>query len=131
MKLVESPGCRRDRDLLARYAVLRAGGQIGELQSFGAELVSTILDSYFNRAGYRRDAVEALCKIATESDSSVRKIGAAAIFSDLVETLSDAFTPHAVVLYDTIFAQIIEFCRHLPSGKALDFQLNRFGIENE
>jgi ADP-heptose:LPS heptosyltransferase len=78
-----------------------------------------------------RDAIRALCDIATMPGERRRTAGQRAIFTAIVERLSDSFEPADVAIYDRIFAQIIDDCRRRPAGKAIDQTLNRFGIHNE
>lgn len=78
-----------------------------------------------------RGAIEVLCDIATMPDNRLRDLGQTAIFTSIVERLSDSFEPAHVPFYDRIFAQIIEYCRRQPGGEVLDGTLNRFGIHCE
>jgi len=78
-----------------------------------------------------RPAVTLLCQLATNEEPEVVRAGIAGIFPALIERLNDSFDLAACGLYDQVLAQIIEFCRHLPEGKALDKGLCRFGLRNE
>lgn len=131
MDSMESIASDVNQNLLAAYVVLKDRGDIADLQRFTTVVSSTFLHSNLTGGEYRRDAIDVLCKIATAEDDSEREIGRTAIFLSLTEKLSDAFNPRYVLLCDRMFAQIIDFCRRLHSGKGLDFLLSRFGIDNE
>lgn len=76
------------------------------------------------------EALNLLCEIATLDDDTLAAAGVNALFTDVVEPLSDSFEPHDCATYYAIFAHVIEFCRRLPQGWMLDEQLNRFGLHS-
>jgi len=78
-----------------------------------------------------RAAVTLLCEVATLEDETLGQIGQTALFSSLVEALSDSFSEDAANAYDRIFARVIDFCRRHRTGRELDALLRRFAIEGE
>ena len=69
--------------------------------------------------------------MATLDDPALAAPGVRGLFSFLVERLSDSFDPRYCALYDRLFAQVVDFCRRLPAGVALDRALRRFGLRDE
>ncbi|MEO6724887.1 MAG: hypothetical protein ABIU20_10475 [Blastocatellia bacterium] len=98
------------------------------IASRAAELV---IKHHATGGGYLREAVELICEIATNQDQQVARAGITALFPLLVERLNDSFDPANCRLYDQLFIQVIEFCRHLPAGQRLDAGLKQFGLMNE
>ena len=78
-----------------------------------------------------REDIALLCAQAVHQDETLSKPALERLFSGLVEGLCDSFLPQRVAVYDSIFAQVIDYCRHLPDGEGLDLLLKRFGIFNE
>lgn len=78
-----------------------------------------------------RAAVQLLCEIAAHPEPEIARAGITGLFPDLIERLNDSFAPLACALYDQIFAQVIDFHRRLPAGRALDEGLKRFGLSSE
>jgi ADP-heptose:LPS heptosyltransferase len=81
--------------------------------------------------GYLTEAIARLSALATSADSALSGAGVHGLFPCLVERLGDAFEPAACALYNRLFVQVIQYCRHLPAGTALDAQLRRFGLISE
>jgi ADP-heptose:LPS heptosyltransferase len=81
--------------------------------------------------GYLGEAMALLVEMATIDDPSVSQHGVHGIFPGLVEHLADTFDPAAVQLYNQLFVQVIQACRQLPGGAALDAQLRSFGLITE
>lgn len=104
---------------------------LGVTERLSVQASSAFLTHYLTTGGYLHEAITLLCEIATLDDDNLAKPGLKGIFPLLVERLSDSFNPEYCPLYDRAFAQVVEFCRHLPSGKDLDTQLRRFGLLNE
>jgi len=75
--------------------------------------------------------VSLLCEIATSGDEGLAAPGVQALFSRVVEPLADSFEPRDCATYYAVFAQVIQLCRHLPEGQALDARLNQFGLRSE
>ena len=59
------------------------------------------------------------------------RIGVQGLFPLLVEPLGDAFTPAACIIYNRLFAQVIQYCRQRPEGTAIDQCLRDFGLITE
>ena len=118
---------------LAEFRRLKAEKKLtrGVTERLSVQASSAFLSHYLTTGEYLREAVTLLCEIATLDDEDLAKPGLKGIFPLLVERLSDSFNPEYCALYDQAFAQVVEFCRHLPAGRALDTQLRRFGLMNE
>ncbi len=80
---------------------------------------------------YHRDLIACLSEMATAPDESAVRAATEALFSLLVERLADSFEPVGVRLYNRLFAQVIEHCRHTEKGSKLHEELNRFGLYTE
>lgn len=110
----------------------RQGNLTAENASILAERAAKLVIEYHHQVGgCLREAINLICEIATHQDSEIARAGITALFPSLVERLNDSFDPAACRLYDQLFAQVIEFCRHLPEGEKLDEGLKRFGLLNE
>jgi ADP-heptose:LPS heptosyltransferase len=100
-----------------------------------ARLASEAADAILRRGAapghHRRDAVTLLCELASLDDPVLAQIGVHGLFPLLVETLGDAFTSAACTVYNQLFAQVIQYCRRLPAGAAIDRQLRHFGLMTE
>ena len=99
--------------------------QAGQLAAWAA---AQFWVHYLADGSYLTDAITLLCEMATQSDPIVAQAGQKAIFSTLVERLSDSFNPGYCALYDCMFVQIIDWCRRQPDGVALHRQLSQFGL---
>ncbi len=95
------------------------------------EAASAFLDRFERRGEYLADAIALLAEISTLEEASLAEPGRRATFPLLVERLSDSFDPRLCPLYDRAFAQMISYCRKLPSAVAIDAALRRFGLESE
>jgi ADP-heptose:LPS heptosyltransferase len=80
---------------------------------------------------YSRDSISLLCAQATDADEAVSKPAVQRLFSEVVEGLCDSFLPKRVAIYDKVFTQVIDHCRHHPDGQALDRMLKKFGLSDE
>jgi ADP-heptose:LPS heptosyltransferase len=110
----------------------RQGSLTGEAALVLSTRASELVIAHFQRGrGLLREAIELLCRIATDGDSQVARAGIIGIFPELIERLNDSFDPAYCQLYDRLFAQLIEFCRRLPEAKRLDEGLTRFGLRSE
>lgn len=118
---------------LEEFRGLRARGALSTEVTgpLAQEAASAFLSHYQERGEYLRDAITLLAEIATLEESCLAESGHRATFPLLVETLSDSFDPRHCALYDRAFAQMISYCRQLPSTKDLDDALRRFGLYNE
>lgn len=114
-------------------AMARQLTQSGEMTERQAENLSHLAAAqfwahYLTEDFYLSDAVTVLCEIATGSRPALARHAQKALFSDLVERLSDAFAPAYVALYDRMFAQVIDCCRRTRPGAKLDARLSQFGL---
>jgi hypothetical protein len=76
------------------------------------------------------DIVRELGELATDSNRHLSEAGQRLVFGVIAETLGDSFEPSKVALYDSIFADLIEFCGHVPAGAGVRRQLEQFGIHS-
>jgi len=121
------------RDALAEFRQLQAARRLTPeiCQRLSTAAASAFLAHHRTSGGYLQDAITLLCDIATLDDETLAKPGLTGLFPLLVERLSDSFNPAYCPLYDRMFAQVVEFCRHLPAGQPLDAELRRFGLHSE
>src|SRR5690348_16500606 len=104
----------------------------GALSNTGpGELVAEFFSEYRATGDYPRECVARLAASATDDDLSVAEAATTALFMGLVEPLADSFSPADAALYNRVFAQVIEHCRHLDEGRALDAALNARGLRDE
>ncbi len=80
---------------------------------------------------FSRKNIALLCAQATDADEALSKSAVHCLFSEVVEGLCDSFLPKRVAIYDKVFTQVIDHCRHLPDGQALDKMLMKFGLYDE
>lgn len=80
-----------------------------------------------NQAG---GPIEELCRWATSSDPEQERSGSDALFGGIVEPLADRFEPRLCDAYVELFTEVIDFCRGLPAGHALDRKLSDFELNN-
>ncbi len=118
---------------LTEFESLKEQGKLtadvtGELARCAVELV---FKHFQAGAGCLPEAIYLICQIATDEPPEIARSGINALFPQLVERLNDSFDPAACKLYDQLFVQVIEFCRRLPEGKALDEGLKRFDLMTE
>jgi hypothetical protein len=85
-------------------------------------------DHYTKSRAYLPDAITLLTELAIHPDPALSSVGARALFPELVEWSADWFNPTYCRLYDRLFAQVIDICRHLPQNRALDFGLHGYGL---
>lgn len=114
------------------YQLKEQSGLIAESAlSIATRAADLLIEHHASSGGYLRDAVQLICEIATSPDQQIARAGINALFPLLVERLNDSFDPANCRLYDQLFTQVIEFCRHLPAGQQLDAGLKQFGLMNE
>ncbi len=100
-------------------------------ESHPQQLVSEFLTAFQTSGVYLREPVESLIELASSENPKTVKAATEAIFASLVEHLADSFEPQAVLLYNRLFAQMIQGCRQTPPGKLLDEALTKFGLQTE
>jgi ADP-heptose:LPS heptosyltransferase len=96
--------------------------------SLAAGAASAFLKHYAASGGYLSEAITLLCELATIGDASLAQMGMQGLFPLLVERLGDAFDAEACAIYNRLFVQVIQHCRNVPLGEALDAELRRFGL---
>jgi len=74
------------------------------------------------------EATRLLCELATAPDPELARGGVDGIFRHAVETMGDAFEPALCDRYIEFFTRVVDYCRRLPQGAALDAELRRFGL---
>lgn len=120
------------RDLEAARVKLNDGRLGTEEIARGAKQAAEHFLTRLRDAGvYSSDDIALLCEMAAHTEPQIAQAGVAGLFPHLVERLNDSFEPESCALYDRVFAQVIEFCRRRPEGRALDDMLRRFGLRNE
>ncbi|NLS76185.1 MAG: glycosyltransferase family 9 protein [Chloroflexi bacterium] len=118
---------------LAELRAARAAGRLErtDLPRLAEWAAEAFLARYHADGGYLAEAIALLCEMATLDDAALAAPGVRGLFAFLVERLSDSFDPRYCALYDRLFAQVVDFCRRLPGGAALDQALRRFGLHSE
>ncbi len=120
----------RQRDLfrhLKRYGRLTPAG-VRRLAQNAAEAFMSARRSH---DGVAAETLALLCEMAVSEDPALSTSGTHALFTGIVEPLADSFDPRDGDIYYTAFARVIEFCRRLPQGKAINDRLNQFGLSSE
>jgi ADP-heptose:LPS heptosyltransferase len=102
-----------------------------EARRLAEDTAAAFLAYFSGSGGYRGEAIALLTELATSEDPALARAGVHGLFPCLVEQLGDAFDPAACALYDRLFVQVIQHCRRLPAGAALDAELRRFGLATE
>jgi ADP-heptose:LPS heptosyltransferase len=95
------------------------------------ELVSEFLNAFQASGVYLRDPIDRLVDLASSQNPKTAKAATDALFASLVERLADSFEPPAVLLYNRLFAQIIQRVRQTPQGQPLDAALASFALHTE
>jgi ADP-heptose:LPS heptosyltransferase len=114
----------------AEFHRLQRAGELtpSAAMNLAAGAASAFLQHYSTTGGYLTEAITLLCELATNGDAPLAQIGMQGLFPLLVERLGDAFDPAASAMYDRLFIEVIQHCRHVPRGEVLDAQLRRFGL---
>ena len=133
--ILSDDGPMSGAELLAALAAARERLRAGSLSEEEAARFASWASSqfwlhYLADGSYLAQAVTLLCELAVQPDPVVAQAGRQAIFSSLVEPLSDAFDADYCALYDRMFVQVIDWCRRQPAGALLHRALNRFGLRN-
>ncbi len=131
--LVKGPEDTYCKVLLERFYLLKGEDKLtGDItDEFAGQAARIFLSYYSDKGEILRDAIELLTAIATLNDSGLSKPGIRELFGSVVEELNNTFTLKNRLTYYKVFAQVIEYCRHLPEGEALNEALNRFGLADE
>ena len=100
-----------------------------EISKLSRQVAYSFMDAYLQDCHYKEDHIRLLCEMATVAgDSELNKIAARALFGIIIERLCDDFEELQIETYNRVMAQIITFCRQLPTGSLLDRRLNDFKI---
>ena len=120
-------------DLLADFRARRNKGSLDaeQVEREARRAADLIISAHRERGGYLRDAVTLLCEITVDENREVARTGVRILFQALIERLNDSFDPAACELYDRIFAQVIDFYRHLEQAVDFDQALRGFGLMSE
>ncbi|MFN0122009.1 MAG: glycosyltransferase family 9 protein, partial [Blastocatellia bacterium] len=79
---------------------------------------------------YPRENVLRLCDIALHPDPAIARAGASGLFTHLIEVINDSFQPGPCMLYDRVFADVIECYRRTPGAITFDRRLREAGLHN-
>jgi ADP-heptose:LPS heptosyltransferase len=102
-----------------------------EISRLSRQIAHSFMDSYLKDCHYEEDYIDLLCEMTTFSeDNDLTGIAARALFRIIIESLCDDFEDLQTETYNRVMAQLISFCRKLPSGQDLDRCLNDFEILN-
>ncbi|MFC1882108.1 glycosyltransferase family 9 protein [Thermodesulfobacteriota bacterium] len=100
-----------------------------EISRLSRQIAHSFMDSYLKDCHYEEDYIDLLCEMTTFSeDNDLTGIAAQALFRIIIESLCDDFEDLQTETYNRVMAQLISFCRKLPSGQELDRCLDEFKI---
>ncbi|MBS1790201.1 MAG: hypothetical protein JST85_20925 [Acidobacteria bacterium] len=121
------------RNQVIEFESLKGQGRLSveAARTFAARAAELVIEQYRADSTCLREAVQLICQVAIDENPEIARTGITALFPQLVERLNDSFDPAVCQLYDRLFVQVIEFCRRLPEGKALNEGLNGFGLLTE
>lgn len=105
--------------------------RIVSMPNLPKQLVSEFLHEYRINRTYSRERITRLATMAVSDNGEVAESATRALFTGLVEPLADSFEPADVTLYNRLFAQVIHTCRAHPRARAIDSELNAFGLASE
>ncbi|MEJ2286907.1 MAG: hypothetical protein P8X85_25355 [Desulfobacterales bacterium] len=102
-----------------------------ELQRLSRQIAHSFMDAYLKDCHYEEGYIDLLCEMTTFSENTqLTGIAARALFRIIIESLCDDFEDLQTETYNRVMAQLISYCRRLPSGQELDRCLNAFAISN-
>ena len=111
------------------FAVKAAAADRDEISRLSRQIAHSFMDGYLKDCHYEADYIDLLCEMTTFSDDTdLTGIAAQALFRIIIESLCDDFEDLQTETYNRVMAQLIAFCRKLPSGRELDRCLNDFKI---
>ncbi len=100
-----------------------------EIKRLSRQIAHSFMDAYLKDCHYEADYIDLLCEMTTFSeDTDLTGMAAQALFRIIIESLCDDFEDLQTETYNRVMAQLISFCRNLPSGQELDRCLNDFKI---
>ncbi|MEK7485472.1 MAG: glycosyltransferase family 9 protein [Planctomycetota bacterium] len=92
------------------------------------EAIQSFLGLFFAQRRYLNEAIQTLTFLLIHPSEVIQNEAIKGVFQLLVERLNDSFNPDYGPLYDHLFGEIVDFCRHQPSGKELDESLKKFHL---
>ena len=102
-----------------------------EIQRLSRQIAHSFMDAYLKDCHYEEDYIDLLCEMTTFSeDTNLTGSAAQALFRIIIESLCDDFEDLQTETYNRVMAQLISYCRKLPSGQELDRCLNDFRISD-
>ncbi len=118
--------------LLTELRRLRRAGSLTphEARRLAQDAAARFRTHYAQEEAFLPDTITLLTELATSPNAELARIGAEQLFPALVEWSADRFDPTYCRLYDRLFAQVIDICRHLPENRELHFLLYGYGITN-
>ena len=100
-----------------------------EMRKLSRQVAYSFMDAYLKDCRYEEEHIRLLCEMTTAAgDSELNQIASRALFGIIIERLCDDFEEVQIETYNRVMAQIISFCRQLPTGSLLDRRLNDFKI---
>ncbi len=106
-------------------------GAIEDLVRLSRQIAYSFMDYYLQNGHYEEDYIDLLCEMATFFPESQRNAPAArTLFAIIVESLCDDFEELQTETYNRVMAQVITYCRKIPSGEALDKFLKNFSLNS-
>ncbi len=114
-----------------QWHALKEQAEPEALTRLAEQVALTFLDRHFFNDCFDEDYIEILCEMATSFDKpELNRIGAAALFGIVVESLCDDFEELQTEAYNRLMATIVMFCRRLPNGDDLHQRMNGFGLDD-
>lgn len=108
-----------------------ASVDLEEIKRLSRQIAYSFMDAYLKDCHYEEDYIDLLCEMTTFSeDTNLTGSAAQALFRIIIESLCDDFEDLQTETYNRVMAQLISYCRKLPSGKELDRCLNDFRISD-
>ncbi len=102
------------------------------LRCLSRQIADSFMDTHLRTGRFEEDYIRLLCEMATFSrDLELTRPAAQVLFSNVIERLCDEFEEPQTDAYNRVMAQVIDFCRRLPEGGALDRRLKGFAIHSE
>lgn len=112
-----------------RWRQVRDTGDEVQLRQLSQEIALAFLDRYFFNDTFETEYIQLLCEIATSAgDEAMARVGAAALFGIVVESLCDDFEELQTKAYNRLMSQILTYCRQQPGGDALNASMTQFGL---
>ena len=116
-----------------KWSVIKSGAaDPEEIRRLARQVAYSFMDAYLKDCRYEEDHIRLLCEMTTASrDSRLNGIAARALFGIIIESLCDDFEELQIETYNRIMAQVITFCRQLPTGTQLNRCLDDFKIHSQ